>query len=508
MPFFMKNLDRPSKDKVGVTGSDKEPQSLRPSVIVGAFWAFVVVLFLTYGHKYDSVGDMLVRTGTLSLFVLLITFVTGVYLWKLYGGEHLTPLKVTFLGLLTAFIVLSVRLLIWRGMPLSLSPIILTSMMLALTYSQETALTVLLLHAGVIGLVTGGNFTEAVVLVPGATVGILGMVPIRNRSKLIKIGMLAGIVNIVAYVGIVLAGGLAAADWNSLQRGAFWALANGIATGFLMTGILPFVERIFNVATEMTLLELSDQNQPALRKLALEAPGTYHHSLTLASLAEAAANTIDSQPLLARVGAYYHDIGKCSKPTYFSENESIPGSKHKKLTPTVSAMIIIAHVKDGLEMARHYGLPNAVRDIVAQHHGTSLVEYFYREAKQKTGEDGSRSVSEHIFRYPGPRPQTKEAGIIMLADAVEAASRALDEPSPSRLESLVREVVDRKLADGQLDECPLNLREVRTLEASFIRGLNAIFHGRVKYPEEENPDDAEETGQGQDGGEHKGRGND
>jgi len=258
-----------------------------------------------------------------------------------------------------------------------------------------------------------------------------------------------------------------------------WAAANGAITGAVLTALLPVIEYLFSVNTEISLLELADLNQPLMRQLSLQAPGTYHHSLIVGSLAETAAESIDADPLLARVGAYFHDIGKLQKPDYFVENESTQGSRHKELSPSMSALIISAHVKDGAEMAEEYNLPHAVIEIIEQHHGTSLMEYFYHLSRDT---DGGADTTEEMFRYPGPRPKTREAAIILLADAVEAASRTLPEPSPARLRSLVKELTMKKLLDGQLNNSPVTLTDLAKAEEGFVRVLTAIFHSRVKYP--------------------------
>jgi len=243
---------------------------------------------------------------------------------------------------------------------------------------------------------------------------------------------------------------------------------------------LPFVERAFNVVTELSLLELVDLNKPILRRLALEAPGSYNHSMVVGNMSDAAAEVIGASRLLARAGGYYHDIGKLSKPDYFVENRGTAVSRHYNLSPTMSALIIISHVKDAVEIAREYRLPPPVIDIIKEHHGTTLVEYFYREAIEQVG-DESR-VSDQTFRYPGPKPHSKEAAIVMLADSVESASRTVNDPTPHKLESLVVDISRRKLADAQFDECNLTLYELRQIELSLIKSLAGIFHSRIKYP--------------------------
>jgi putative nucleotidyltransferase with HDIG domain len=249
--------------------------------------------------------------------------------------------------------------------------------------------------------------------------------------------------------------------------------------------LLPFIEKLFGVLTDMSLLELGDVSRPLLQQLVQRAPSTYNHSITVGSIAEAAAEAIGARGLLVRVAAYYHDIGKMLNPEYFIENQQPDANLHESLLPAMSTLVIIAHVKDGSDLARQHGLPRPIIDLVLQHHGTTLVAYFYDRAheQQQLHDRNGAEVPESSYRYPGPKPQTKEAGVLMLADAAESASRSLADPTPARIESLVREVAERKLDDGQFDESGLTLRELRTIEKTMIKSLTAIYHGRVKYPE-------------------------
>jgi putative nucleotidyltransferase with HDIG domain len=231
-------------------------------------------------------------------------------------------------------------------------------------------------------------------------------------------------------------------------------------------------------------------NNPLLRELLIQAPGTYHHSIIVGNLAESAAETIGANPLLARVAAYYHDIGKAKKPLYFIENVTSGENKHDKLTPSMSALILIAHLKDGLEMAREQRLGEDLIAILQQHHGTSLMKFFYERAKQR--ED--REVDEHDYRYPGPKPQTREAALIMLADAVEAASRTLTDPTPARIQGMVQKIINNIFSDGQLDECELTLKDLHNIAKSFNRVLGGIYHHRIDYPEPVSKERAEKGG--------------
>lgn len=308
-----------------------------------------------------------------------------------------------------------------------------------------------------------------------------------TRTKLIKVGLYAGLAHFLSILGLNMVSAQAWEEFRASVTASSWlavyGLLNGVFCGFFLSGFLPFIERVFKLSTDIRLKELSDLNQPVLRRFLLEAPGTYHHSLLVGTIAEAAAQQIGANPLLARVGAYFHDIGKINKPDYFTENEQTKGEKHSFLSPHLSTLVIISHVRDGVETAKELKLPESVIDIIEAHHGTSLVEYFYREATEET-KGGNERVPADSFRYPGPKPASKEAAIVMLADAVEAASRALEGRSPQRIENLVHKIVLDRLLDGQLDESNLTLTEVKRSEEAFIRVLLGIFHSRIKYKKE------------------------
>jgi putative nucleotidyltransferase with HDIG domain len=248
---------------------------------------------------------------------------------------------------------------------------------------------------------------------------------------------------------------------------------------------LPFVEKLFGVLTDISLLEIGDPAHPLLQELVRRAPGTYNHSINVASIAEAAAEAIGAQALLVRVGAYFHDIGKMLKPAYFVENSGFEVNRHEALVPAMSTLIIIAHIKDGADLARQHHLPQPIIDFIQQHHGTTLVEYFYHRAnEQSESNPDAGEVDESSYRYPGPKPQSKEAAVMMVADAVESASRALVDPAPARIEGLVHEIAMKRLLDDQFDECGLTLQEVQMIEDSLVKSLTAVYHGRVKYPDQ------------------------
>ena len=323
----------------------------------------------------------------------------------------------------------------------------------------------------------------------GAITCCLSLREIRTRMKLLKVSVVSALTVFLMAVSL---------DYLTEQARPVSVFSNAaqhagaaFLVGLLIQSLLPVIEKTFRIATSMTLLDYSDANQPLLKRLALEAPGTFSHSLLIGSVAEAAANAIGRNGLLCRVGAYYHDIGKINKANYFIENEMGSASRHKELSPAMSQLIIVGHVKDGIEMAKEYGLPTVLRQFIEAHHGTTLIEHFYNEAKKlKSKEAKARPAdmpSESEFRYPGPKPRTKEAAIVMLSDTVEGAVRSLPEVTPTKIEAVVHNMSMRRLQDGQFDECDLSLRELSQIEASISKTLAAHYHGRIAYP---NPPDA------------------
>jgi putative nucleotidyltransferase with HDIG domain len=260
-----------------------------------------------------------------------------------------------------------------------------------------------------------------------------------------------------------------------------FAFAGGIATAVLASGAIPLLESIFQYTTDVKLLELTNLNSPILRELMVKAPGTYHHSVVVGNLVEAAAEAINANPLLARVAAYYHDIGKISKSQYFIENQSGGENRHDKLSPSMSALILTTHVKEGAELARQHRLGQSIVDIIRQSHGTALIKYFYQKAVEQAAP--GQIVDEHDFRYSGPKPQTREAGLVLLGDAVEAASRTLTDASPARIQGLVQKIINNIFIDGQLDECELTLKNLHEIAWSFNQILGGIHHHRIDYPQ-------------------------
>lgn len=251
-------------------------------------------------------------------------------------------------------------------------------------------------------------------------------------------------------------------------------------------GLLPFYESIFGVVTNIKLLELSNPNQPLMKRLLMEAPGTYHHSMMVANLAESATEAVGGNAVLSRVGAYYHDIGKIKRPYFFGENQMGKDNPHNKIKEDLSALIILSHTKDGVELAKEHNIPKVLQDIMVQHHGTTLVKYFYYKAKNAA--DNPEDIKEEDFRYSGPIPNTKESGIIMLADSVEAAVRSISELNKLKIEEMVNNIINDKINTNQLIDCDLTLKDIEIIRQSFLKSLNSIYHQRIEYPTERKRD--------------------
>jgi putative nucleotidyltransferase with HDIG domain len=420
-------------------------------------------------------------------FALLGLFVAMFALSGFYIHRHHRELLgdignvVALLGLAVVTIVLAL-LSSGESWQAEVVPLLIFAMTVALAFDQDVALLLTAQAALVVVVGLGHGLASYVTLTAAAAAMIFWTGRIRSRSKLIYVGLWAGAVAALTQLGASLLEErpLDTQLLYEAGRTGVWTLL----AGFLMTGLLPFIERSFGVLTDLSLLEVGDAAHPLLQELVRRAPGTYNHSINVASLAEAAAEAIGARGLLVRVGAYFHDVGKMLKPAYFVENQGRE-NRHEALVPAMSTLIIIAHVKEGVELARQYNLPAPLVDLIAEHHGTTLVEYFYRRATERSQSDPNGSeVDEQTYRYPGPKPSTRESAVLMLSDAVESASRTLTEPTPARIASLVHDLAMKRLLDGQFDECGLTLEELGIVEQSLVKSLTAVYHGRVKYPDQ------------------------
>lgn len=378
---------------------------------------------------------------------------------------------------------------------LYLLPLPAGAMLAALLFDFHTAI----VFAFVVSLLSGLWLEDpgfSIYFFIGSLVASFSILNSKRRSSILKAGAIVGAVN------SIVAGSFLLSKAMILNEISIYTLGFSFMSGFIVSAsvflLLPVFEYLFNITSDISLVELLDVDHPLMKALMRDAPGTYHHSVIVANLVEAAAENLRINKLLARVGAYYHDIGKIKMPHYFIENQ-IGESRHESITPHMSTIVLISHAKDGAELARQYKLPEPVIDIIREHHGNSLITYFYEKAKAS-----GKEVKEEDYKYPGPKPGTKEAALIMMADAVEAASRVLQDPSPARISSLVEKIINRIITEGQLDECDFTFKEIRQIKDSFIHTLTGIFHKRINYPgfrfDEEDTDKKvpEETLQSQD----------
>jgi putative nucleotidyltransferase with HDIG domain len=431
--------------------------------------------------------DRFRRGAALFLVLSLLSLLVVLYVVRFQHGlaESLPKVAgVCALVLLTLVVGLLLARPPWHAV---LVPLTVTALVLTIAYNPQFALLMSLSLTLAMVITMGGRFGDLLVSMGGQATAILTLRSVRSRTRLVEVGAVAG----GAYLAMTVATEMYTDQtWRLILFDSGRGLAWGTLAGFLVSGLLPVVERCFAIVTDVSLLELGDGSHPLLQELVRRAPGTYTHSMTVATLAEPAAEAIGANPLLARVGSYFHDIGKMLKPHYFIENQA-GENRHDSLEPALSTLIIIGHVKDGVALADQYRLPRPIIDFIQQHHGTTLVEYFYREALRQQESlggapprpDGPPHPLEPTFRYPGPKPQTRENGIVMLADAVESSSRALAAPTPASLRKLVHDILMKRLLDGQFEESGLTLTELHRVEESLCKGLIALYHSRIKYPE-------------------------
>jgi len=362
-------------------------------------------------------------------------------------------------------------------------PVASGAMLVAIFHGIGVAASFSLIVSVLASLVVGGRVEYFIYFFISSLVAGYGVRHCRDRGVFIKTGLKVSVSNIILALSIqALYGSLYSIEALIACASAF---IGGILVGVIATGILPLIEMSFGYTSDIKLLELANLDEPLLRKLMVQCPGTHHHSVIVSNMVETTAEAVDANPLLAKVAAYYHDVGKMGKPLYFIENQMGRENRHEKLAPSMSSLILISHVKDGVELAKEQKLGSEIIDIIRQHHGTSLISFFYEKAKEQSGKKGVRSfnVEEKDFRYPGPKPQTKEAGLVMLADVVEAASRTLADPTVARIQGMVQKIINKVFSDGQLDECELTLKDLNEIAKSFNKILSGIFHYRIEYPE-------------------------
>jgi putative nucleotidyltransferase with HDIG domain len=420
------------------------------------------------------------------IFVGLITGLSLAFMRQFYPQVYHSQKKLMLLALLMVLFTLVSRFVMALNisedaqinvLTAYLSPTAAVAMLVAILIDSRLAYFISMMLAILVGMISQGNqlyFTIAAFM--GSIAGVYRIGKFTQISDLVKIGLSIALVN----CGTVLCFSLIDSDltWEMGLSSIILGAVGGILSAVLTIGALPFLENAFSITSTMKLLELSNPNHPLLKKLFLEAPGTYHHSLMVGSLAEAAADLIGANPLMTRVGAYYHDIGKMKRPEYYVENQRGDINPHEKIAPALSAVIVLSHVKEGLEMAQENRLPPEIREFIASHHGTGITEYFYNKAVR---EDGRDNVNPADFKYSGPLPHSKEVALVMLADSSEAAVRSLPEPSKDKIELMVHGIVKARLAGGQLDESALSFKDLDIIIAQFCLVLEGIYHKRIDY---------------------------
>ena len=428
---------------------------------------------------YVTLGGI---TLLLILFTILTVFFMKQYKKDLYGkGNNIILLGLlTFIALLMTQLIISVKI---SSQPEIaelvgyLVPVAAVSMLITILLDTKLAIFMTVIFSIFTGILTGNQLHFAINAFIGGLVGVYSVSKFSQRLDWVKAGMFVAVADITCILSLAL---MSSYSWKLTLIALSLGITNGFFSAIFAYGSLPFLESGFKVTTSVRLMELANPNQPLLKRLMLEAPGTYHHSILVGNLGEAAADAVGADSLLVRVGSYYHDIGKMKRPYFFIENQLGGENPHEKLTPALSALIITSHVKDGLELARQYSMPPVILDFISQHHGTSLVTYFYHKAVEIGNAD---NVKEEDYRYRAPKPQTKEAAIVMLADNVEAAVRSMTAATPEKIEGFVGKIIKEKLQDGQLDESALTFKDLDLIAAAFVRILSGIFHTRIEYPD-------------------------
>ena len=411
------------------------------------------------------------------LLAALFTAVIAVYLRRYERKIWEDPRQQALIVTVVAVVLVLARLILESPLDSGWIPVAAVSMLVGMLLEQRLGIVMGLLVTGLVALRIHAELPLIVGLSVGAFVGAYAVLGIRRRMDFFWAALLIG-----AAQALTIFCGYLVMEWplpSALERSAA-ALVSGLLSALLTYCLLPICETVFRRVTDVTLLEISDLNHPLLRELSVKAPGTYHHSLIVARLAEAACEAIGANALLARVGCYFHDIGKMLHPEYFVENQPPAASRHDRLAPSMSSLVILNHVKDGIKLAQRHHLNQAIIDFIPGHHGTGLIYYFYRRALEEVEDE--TQLKEERFRYPGPKPHSRETAVALLADSSEAASRALPEKSPAKIQEVVRRIINNKFIDGQLDDCDLTLRDLHNISEAFIRVLAGIYHTRIEYP--------------------------
>ncbi len=413
----------------------------------------------------------------LAVFLAVILFLEYNYIDKNYSDIFKNTKKITLISVINLFTLVFART-IGLISPF-LIPFACAPMLLTLLINYKISIVISLLNVMIISIAT--SFDSQVIMV-GVVSTILGATLLKKMQQRNDMLYSTIYISVVGAVITISTGILISSNLKDVLIKSAITIIGGILSGIFALGILPFLEGTFNEVTTLKLLELSNPNHPLLKKLLMEAPGTYHHSMLVANLAEMASEEVGANSVIVRIGSYYHDIGKTERPYFFAENQMGGDNPHTHMTPNLSAKIIIAHVKDGIELAKKYNLPKVIMDIIAEHHGTTLVKYFYYTMKNNS--DNPDDVKAEDYTYPGPIPSSKEAGIIMLADSVEAAVRSIKEPNEEKIKEMINNIITDKLSCGQLNDCNLTIKDIEKIKKCFLTALNGIYHHRIEYPKE------------------------
>ncbi|MPQ42240.1 HD family phosphohydrolase [Clostridium tarantellae] len=414
---------------------------------------------------------------SLAVVVFLVLYLQYWYLYKNYKRVYYDFPKLIMISLVNIMAIILSR--VFSSISFFLIPVICSPILLTLLLNYKLSLIFSILNLILIAGVVGFNPNIIAVSLVSIILSATSLKKMQQRNDILYLSIGVAAISSILCLGIST---LSTNNFVEVLVDSLFVAGGAILGGVLAIGVLPFFESTFDVVTTVKLLELSNPNHPLLKKLLMEAPGTYHHSVLVANLAELATEEIGGNPLLARIGAFYHDVGKTKRPYFFRENQIGKENPHDKINPKLSAHIIISHVKDGLELAKEYNVPKVISDFIASHHGDTLVKYFYLTVKNnaKNPED----VKEEDFKYSGPKPESKEQGVLMLADSVEAAVRSINDPSKEKINEMVNNIIKDKLNSGQLDNCELTLKDIDKIKKCFLKALHGIYHERIEYPTE------------------------
>lgn len=430
----------------------------------------------TLGLLSDSASALYIYIA-LGVLVIIVMYLQYGYIHKYYPAINKEFSKIVMISILNVFPVILARL--FGMMSNYIIPLACMPMLITLLLNYKISLVFSMLNVILIGGAVGFNPNIIILAILNVVLGGTLLRKMQQRNDILYSSITVAVLSSILTFSV---GTLTTNNFMEILADSTFAAAGAILSGILTIGVLPFFESTFDIVTNAKLLELSNPNNPLLKKLLMEAPGTYHHSILVANLAELAAEQVGGNPLLARIGAYYHDVGKTKRPYFFRENQFGKKNPHDRLKPEASSKIIISHVKDGSELAKEYNLPKTIHDFIVTHHGETLVKYFYLTVKNNS--ENPDEVKEEDFKYPGTKPMSKEQGIVMLADSTEAAVRSINEPTEEKIEKMVNNIIEDKLATGQLDNCDLTLRDISKIKKCFLKALNGIHHERIEYPDD------------------------